>query len=379
MKHLVVLLYPLLGTVRGNTNVRRIVPVEDASCGTPKVRLRTCCSEALFPHVKFLRQFVGEWEPLVDYPIYLGEAQGGMIGSDLVVTGGFRQGLASVAVDTYAMSTTGDGSWRRMDDFPIAEGITHAAFAIHETKMYLCGGYIGAHPGRSADDCFVYDHSVAPGQGKQWSRLPSLPSPRGGGGMNYDSRYQVLVFAGGATRPVAGVADAIDHDTTWLLAPGTPEYGWHKQKSFPMLGNHLSFVDAVDVKGDHHMMYVGGQISEEENDGNLDELYEYEALDDRWITRANMPFPRGHASASTLAYGCGFLMAGGAVNGNGARKRTNDVSYYDIATNTWTHVGLMYMEIKTPICGIHDDYMYCTSGYTRRTYRRKLGMDPLTQ
>lgn len=312
------------------------------------------------------------------YPIYVGEAQGGMIGNDLVVTGGFHRGFATVAVDTYAMSAA-DGSWRRMDDFPLAEGMTHAAFAIHGMKMYMCGGYIGGHPGPSSDDCFVYDHSISPGRGKQWSRLPSLPSPRGGGGMTYDTRYQVLVFAGGATRPVAGIADAIDHDTTWLLAPGTPEYGWQKQKSFPLLGNHLSFVNALDSKGTEHLMYVGGQISEEENDGNLDELYEYDPLDDKWITLATMPFPRGHASASTLAYGCGFIVGGGAVNGNGARKKTDDVSYYDISADSWTQIGTMYFEIKTPICGIHSDYLYCASGYTRRSFRRKLSMAPSLQ
>jgi Kelch motif len=274
-----------------------------------------------------------------------------------------------------------------MDDFPLAEGVTHAAFAIHEDKMFVCGGYRGGHPGPAVADCFVYDHSIAPGGGggtttttnpQQWARLPSLPQPRAGGGMTYDRRYEILVFAGGATRPVPGVVDAVDHDTTWMLAPGTPEYGWQKQAAMPFRGNHLSFVTAVDQNGNERHLYGGGQISEEENDGNLDELYEYEPLSDTWTARHTMPFARGHSS-STLPYGCGFLLAGGAINGNGTRTKTNDISYYDIATDSWTHIGIMYMEIKTPICGIRDDYIYCTSGYTQRSHRRKLGVASTTQ
>jgi N-acetylneuraminic acid mutarotase len=125
-------------------------------------------------------------------------------------------------------------------------------------------------------------------------------------------------------------------------------------------------------------MYVGGQISEQENNGNLDELYEYEPLSDTWRVRQKMPFARSHASSSTLPYGCGFLIAGGAVNGNGIRTQTSDISYYDLSTDSWTHIGFMYMDIKTPICGIQDDYLYCTSGYVQRTHRRKLGMAPTT-
>jgi N-acetylneuraminic acid mutarotase len=138
-------------------------------------------------------------------------------------------------------------------------------------------------------------------------------------------------------------------------------------------------VRAVDSHGNDHLMFLGGQMGEQEGNGNLDEMYEYNPLSDRWIQRSTMPLARGHASSSTVPYhNCGFLMAGGAINGEGgARTTTNDISYYDIATDAWTmNIGQMYMDIKTPVCGIYKDYLYCTTGYTRQSFRRKLGMVP---
>jgi hypothetical protein len=49
-----------------------------------------------------------------------------------------------------------------------------------------------------------------------------------------------------------------------------------------------------------------------------------------------MPFPHGHASSSTIAVSCSFIMVGGITNGTG---KTKEIMYYDIPSNTWTKVG----------------------------------------
>ena len=299
-----------------------------------------------------------------------------MIGHDLVVTGGFHRGFTSVSNATYALDVRSTSSrWRRLDDIPMK--LTHSAWAIHEDRMYLCGGYLGGHPGPAVDDCFVYHH-VAP-QGTQWQRLPSLPEPRAGGGMTYDTTLAVLIFVGGATRENPHrSADAIDHDETWMMAPHvTPRYGgWHEQAAFPLLGNHLSFVSTQNGEGHERHFYMGGQMGEMEKNNNLDELYEYESLTDQWLVRANMPIGRGHASSSTLSYACGFFIAGGAINGGYVKKRTDDISFYDPDTDQWMILGSMYAEIRTPVCGIWDDFLYCATGYSQRTLRRKLSIAP---
>lgn len=319
-------------------------------------------------------QFVGDWEVMNKYPLRVGEAQGGIIGKDLVVTGGFLSGW-NVTAATYALDVTIDSAkWRRMDDFPLQEGMTHAAFAIHKDRMYFCGGYLGKHPGQAVADCFTYDHSIPPRTSGQWSRLPSLPQPRAGGGMVYNELYQVLVFAGGAMRPIVGKADAVDYNDVWMLPPNSIEYGWVAQTTIPHFGNHLSYATTSSDGGKtirHFMM--GGQEDENEWTGNLDVLVEYLPLSNQWISRAPMLEPRGHASSSTIPYGCGFLIAGGAVQGSARLKaQTSDVSYYDPILDQWTSIGSLVTQLKTPVCGIYGDYLYCSTGYTVDTHRRKL-------
>lgn len=315
---------------------------------------------------------MGDWESLPQYPLHVGEAQGGIIGNDLVVTGGFLPGW-SVTTATYALDiTTPNSSWRRMDDFPLAQGMTHAAFAIHETKMYFCGGYLGKHPGQAVRDCFLYDHAAPTGQ--QWTSLRPLPEPRAGGGMVYHEDYNVLVFAGGAVRPTVGSAFAVDYNDAWMLSPSALEYGWVPQSAIPHFGNHLSYVSTTSDGMNFRHFFMGGQDGENEKLGNLDTLVEYLPLSDEWVVRANMPQARGHASSSTVAFGCGFLIAGGAVDGTASSKaRTADISYYNPILDQWSSIGALRSQLKTPVCGVHGEYLYCSTGYTKDTHRRKLG------
>ena len=78
-----------------------------------------------------------------------------------------------------------------------------------------------------------------------------------------------------------------------------------------------------------------------------------------------MLFARGHTSSSTVGYGCGFLLAGGALNGH---LKTPDISYYGIDTNSWTSIGnLTRDDVNTPVCDIarfpgDNDWLYCITG-----------------
>ena len=87
--------------------------------------------------------FTGGWEVLTDYPLNVGEPQGALLGTDLVVTGGFLlPAFTNVTLKTFAY-TTGSATnnpWRKMDDFPLAVGVTHAGVAVLGQTMYLCGG-----------------------------------------------------------------------------------------------------------------------------------------------------------------------------------------------------------------------------------------------
>jgi hypothetical protein len=332
---------------------------------------------------RFLQQFVGEWQSVTpSYPLTVAEAQGAIMNNngnrDLVLISGFVNGYDQSTAQTYARTVGNNGNnnnapWRRMDDVPLSVGITHGAFALNGNNrnvLYMCGGYVGGHPGPDTNQCFVYNHSQAPGsQNRQWSRLGAdLPSGRAGGGLVYDKQRRALVFAAGAQRPEPGNPEAFDYNTTWMYYFDRPNAGWVRQADIPFLANHMSFVTAVDANTNQERHYfLGGQVGENEYTGNVVDNFEWDMDRLTWVRRRSMPMTRGHAASSTRAVGCGFVIAAGSTNENG---KTADVSYYNVPTDTWTSIGTLPNAINTPVCDIDvvERYMYCESGWATGSF-----------
>jgi Kelch motif len=336
---------------------------------------------------------------LADYPLSPNEAQGGFVGDDFVITGGFYPDASKVTVQTWAYRSPPSsgagaaGSWERRADYPISAGVTHAAFAVDYTsdRLYMCGGYLGGNPGPATARCFVYRSST-----NAWSVLPDLPSPRGGGGLTYSRSSNTLIFATGAQRVVVGGQDAVDFVTAWTLDlnSATTTGTWVAVADSLLAGNHISSVTGVDSAGMEHYYFLGGQEGENEETGNKDQVVEYLLGTNTWRNRAPMAMKRGHSSAATIPYRCGIVIAGGAINGTTAavpsslfakiwaflkrlfgftesgRALTADISYYDIATDQWTTIGALRSSAKT-LCDIKDDYLYCGKSRTKDFSRRK--------
>jgi hypothetical protein len=286
-----------------------------------------------------------------------------MIDKDFVILSGFKSNFDTTTLQTYALDTTSStAKWRRMDDAPLvlSPGFSHSAYALVGKKVYLCGGYLGPSPGRDFKECVVYDHSVAPGSGKQWSNITSLPDGRGGAGMIYDKIRNALYFASGADR-AQGTTKSYDKPDTWMYDLNNPELGWVPKANIPFQANHMSFVTAKDSTGQDHHFFLGGQAGENESFGNTAKNYEWDSVNERWIERADMLSDRGHFSSSTRAIGCGFIIAAGTSNGVGS---ITDISYYDIDSNKWTKIGDMWKAMNTPICDIAkfengEMWLYC--------------------
>jgi hypothetical protein len=302
------------------------------------------------------------------------EAQAELVGPDLVSFGGFLSNFKEVTNQTYARDiAVVNSTWRRMEDMPVIIGITHAATVVIGKKIYMCGGYVGPPPGPHTAQCFVYDHAKPPGTG-QWSRFPTLPNNgSAGGGMIYDTVQNALYYSGGAQRPKLGSRDAYDQTHTWKFRFDDPAAGWVASTPIPYHANHQSFV-TVHTQGQERHYFAGGQVGENELNGNVVDVYEFiPSPNERWVRRASMPYGRGHTTTSTRAYKCGFLMAGGAINSyTNTLNRTSDIHYYHIPSNNWTYIASLQSRKATPkvVVDEENDYLYFVD--STRTSRLKL-------
>lgn len=294
-----------------------------------------------------------------------------MIGNDIIISSGFINRLTDATNQTYARDVTGSkgSGWRRMDDLPVAKGITHSAATTVGNKMYLCGGFYGGNPGVHVPDCYVYDHTKQPGK-KQWSKIRALPKGgTGGGGMIYDTATNALYYAAGGTRDKENpTRDINDVNAFYKYNFDNPSAGWVNLGACPYNANHISAVTAFDQSGNERHYFLGGQIGKDECRSNLNHVYEWNAVTAKWTQRANIPFPRGHAPSSVVPIGCGFVMAGGSINSRtGCYAQTSDISFYNIETNSWKSIGNLSNTVNAPVCAIgNDGYFYHISGVANR-------------
>lgn len=308
-------------------------------------------------------QFEGDWEYFTRYPIGLAEGQGGLIGNDLVIVSGFSDNYTHATLESYALNLEDPtAEWRRVDDLPLKMGITHAAYVIVDTKMYMCGGNFGGFPGETSNDCLLYNHEMS--SGSQWSLLPDLPEARMGGAMLFDEASNTLIFAGGLNRPPGEIPQ--DHDDVWVLSLDDIGAGWFaKPNGLPYAANHISYETATDGFGRKRHFIFGGQDGDDETAGNIALNFEFIEQTGSWQQKGNLTTTRSHTYTSTIPISCGFLIAGGSSNEEGM---TSDVSYYDANLDFWTSIGDLPHNINSPLCEVYDDYLYCLTGWAGSNY-----------
>jgi N-acetylneuraminic acid mutarotase len=175
------------------------------------------------------------------------------------------------------------------------------------------------------------------------------------------------------------ITNCLDYPDSWLLPLNSGiNATWISKPNLPFLSNHMSYVSAKGDHGVERYFFLGGQLGGNEYNGNRDDLYEYDAVNETWTEWQKMTFPRGHASASTVAVSCGFIVAGGAINSgvDGLRQQTSDVSYYDIPSNTWTHIGHLSQNVR-PFCAIDfvNNYLYCETGSLSSKYSSRIRIE----
>jgi len=128
------------------------------------------------------KQFVGQWEPMKQYPKPLAESHGGIIAEQyLFMTGGFDSGYGQTTSDTYRLDLTDpDAVFEKQDSYPRARGITHGASVIVGNKFYICGGYLGMCAEQATTATWFLVATVGFLESREmcfggWRQRPSLP------------------------------------------------------------------------------------------------------------------------------------------------------------------------------------------------------------
>jgi Kelch motif len=295
------------------------------------------------------------------------EAQGGFIGTDLFLFTGFN-GSASTATDKAVYFDTVSEVWTEVDPIPNPMGLSHMGGVVVGNKVYACGGFLGGLGSNymATSECYVYTHGNA--SGTQWSAIPNLPLNRTGGALFHSTLRNSLFFATGAEAYQIGSKRYLDdfHDV-WELALDDIPAGWVSRANLPYKANHVGWTTVLYEDDERHYV-LGGQDGGREGIGNYNLLYEYNAVTNTWIQRANLTVGTGHISSSTVRYkNCGFFIVGGA---NNCQCKVSAIYYYDIGSNSWTFIGDLPDIVTTQVCDILEDWLYCIQRKT--LFRRKI-------
>ncbi len=154
-----------------------------------------------------------------------GSAGVAVVGGDVYVIGGFRNGAVDEADIFDTTRPDAHDAWRALPDLPGERD--HAGAAAIDGKVYLVGGR-DTNITSVRDDLWVFD-PAAPGLG--WVALPPLPTPRGG--IAVAAFEGLLVVVGGEGNPAvaSGVFPDVEaYDPAaeqWFTLPAmsTPRHG----------------------------------------------------------------------------------------------------------------------------------------------------------
>jgi N-acetylneuraminic acid mutarotase len=258
------------------------------------------------------------WSSGVPSPVRRLEANAAVVQEKLYVLGGYiTRWNPDVRSDVYDPSTR---SWARLADMPV--GTTHGGVAAVGTDVFVAGGYVAKSGGGqifASTNVWRYDTV-----GNKWTAMPPLPSARGSGAMVAVGRK--LFFFGGAS---LSRAEKSQH---WMLdLDGTAK--WVSRAPLPHVRTHFG---AVLLEG---LVYsIGGEIGHDSGAVVQDVVDVYDPVSNTWSSRAPLPKPRAHVSASTVVTGGRILVLGGDSPANTAIA---EVTAYAPESNQWQELTPM--------------------------------------
>jgi N-acetylneuraminic acid mutarotase len=292
------------------------------------------------------------------------EGQSATLGGKYDVFGGLFASngkfLATARVDQYDPATN---MWTRLNDMP--EAITHAAVVqVSETVAWFIGGYLGNHPGPGTTHVWIYDSTT-----DTWSAGPDLPAPRGAGGGGVITTSTPDPADPDPTNPtLPPIVDQqihffggrdynrdTDETTHWVFDLNAPDLGWQTRAPLPSPRNHLSGA-VIDGK----LYAIAGEQLEESSAINSSELDVYDPATDTWSRVADLPLPLSHVHQSTLVVNNKIITLGGELVHN---TSADQVLMYDPAKDLWSIIGYLPSPRRALMAGVLNGQIIATGGY----------------
>lgn len=287
------------------------------------------------------------WTQLADYaPDLEGygkqEGQGGMVNGKLYLLGGYDNEYRGVQrSDVYTVSSN---SWSQIA--PVPEKLNHAAYVQDGDTLYLLGGFVGDNPTNNST-ANVWKYRISQ---NSWSAGVPLPDSRGASvAVKYGRNIH---FVGGVFRANGIYDDKADHYVFNL-----DSQQWSRAADLPTPRNH----PGATVIG-NKMYVIGGQVGHKEETGNIGTVEAYDFKTNTWESLPDMPSPRGHILASTLAKGPFVFVVGGSENGVPSRS-SSAVSVLDTRNNKWHILTTLPAGRKSVVAGFVGDDLYVATGH----------------
>lgn len=311
------------------------------------------------------------WQTVADQPYRVSEAQGKAVNGKLYTFGGFdSQKSCCTPTDRAYAYDPATNAWTAIAPLPPMNGtthggMTHAGIATDGTDIYFAGGYTSnlAGTGQRFGSKEVWKYLVAE---DRYIRLPDLPIEISAGQLEY---------LNGKLHHIAGTnkARTEDLDNHYMLDLNNLAAGWQTRAALPNPRQH-----AGSAVYEGMIYYIGGQTGHDAQLATRKEVHRYDPATDNWDQMADLPVPagasgRGHISSSVVVAGNRILVLGGETTH--ASGRTNMVSAYSPATNTWENLTPLPQNRYSGVAALLEGNLYYTGGgsdtqfYTNTTFK----------
>ena len=283
------------------------------------------------------------WTSKALAPINKSEAMVATIDNKMYVFGGYVDTTftPTARVDVYDPTTD---QWTRLVGAEMPLATTHSGCVVVGRDVYIAGGYPVQTDGTGQNFSTnqVWKFNV---DSNAWTQLPSLPSPRGGGGMT--ALNGKLHFVGGAD------SARVDRNHHWTLDLNGGA-AWAVAAPLPTLRNHLGLV-ALNGK----VWAVGGQQGQDAAEVPQSAVEAYDPATNTWTAAAPLPFGRSHINAAIEVIGGRIVTFGGETTFNNA---VANVSAYNPATNTWSELTALPSKRSSGVVGFLNGDVYYSGG-----------------